>query len=118
MGFWGWMKDGFLEEAEKKGAKYQEKQALRQEGKQALGQESKQSSKKRVKQMKKEGVAHCPKCKGTSVQYVERRKRLSFGRAVVGDILAGPVGMGIGAMTSKKHKGFVKCLNCGHSWKK
>lgn len=106
MGFWEWMKDGFLEEAEKKEIKHQENQS------------SKLASKDRIKQMKKEGIAFCPKCKGTSIQYVERRKRLSLGRAATGGVLLGPVGAGVGAITSKKYKGFVKCMNCGHQWKK
>ena len=67
--------------------------------------------------MKKEGTAHCPKCKSTSIQYVERRKRLSVGRSIVGSAVAGPLGAAVGAVTSKKYKGFVKCLNCGHKWK-
>lgn len=92
--------------------------AEKRKEKNELKKEEKQTKKDRLKQMKKESVAFCPKCKGTSVQYVERRKRLSLRRAVTGGILLGEVGAGVGAMTSKKYKGFVKCLNCGHEWKK
>ena len=105
MGFKEWMKEGLKEEAEKQRIVSEEKRLEKKEFKQ------------NVKRMEKEGVAHCPKCKGTSIQYVERRKRLSLGRAVTGGVLLGPIGAGVGATTSKKYKGFVKCLNCGYKWK-
>ena len=101
MSFKEWMKEGFKEEAER----------------QKLKSEEKQLEKKNFKNMDREGIAYCPKCKGTSIQYAERRKNLSVGRGVVGGVLLGPLGAGIGAVTSKKYKGFVKCLNCGHKWK-
>lgn len=68
-------------------------------------------------ELKAQGVAHCPKCKSTSIQYVERRKKLSVGRAVVGGTLLGPLGATVGAVTSNKHKGYIKCLNCGNTYK-
>lgn len=79
--------------------------------------EENRQKKERIKEMDKEGIAYCPKCKGTSIQYVERRKSLSLGRAVTGGVLLGPIGAGVGAVTSKKYKGFVKCMNCGYKWK-
>ena len=105
MSFKEWMKEGFKEEAERQKLKSEEKQL------------EKKNFKNRLKQMDREGIAYCPKCKGTSIQYAERRKNLSVGRGVVGGVLLGPLGAGIGAVTSKKYKGFVKCLNCGHKWK-
>lgn len=74
--------------------------------------------KQRMKQLKKEGIPYCPKCKSTVLQYVERRKQLSVGRAVVGGVLTGGLGAAVGAVTSKKYRGKVKCLNCGKTWKK
>lgn len=55
--------------------------------------------------MKKNKIPFCPKCKSQSLQYLERRKMLSASRAVVG------------AVTSSKRKGRMKCLNCGKEWK-
>lgn len=63
------------------------------------------------------GVAYCPHCGSTSVQYVERRKQLSLGRAAVGTALINPLAGAVGAVTSKKYKGRVKCLKCGYEWK-
>jgi len=71
----------------------------------------------RVEQLEKEGVIYCPKCLSTSVQYIERRKRLSIGRAIVGTVLLNPLWGAVGAVTSKKHYGFIKCLKCGYEWK-
>jgi DNA-directed RNA polymerase subunit M/transcription elongation factor TFIIS len=70
-----------------------------------------------VSKLEGEGVAYCPKCKSTTLQYVERRKQLSLTRAAVGTALIGPLAGAVGAVTSKKYKGLVKCLKCGHSWK-
>ena len=72
----------------------------------------------RVANMKRQGVAFCPKCKSTSITYVERHKKLSVGRAITGGVLAGEAGAVLGGLSSKKVKGMIKCLNCGHSWKK
>lgn len=87
--------------------------------------EIKITEKQRIKELKKEHIPYCPKCHGISLQYVERRKRLSLGRTIVGGtvgtVLTGGIGLAVGAtmggLTSKKYKGKVKCLNCGHTWK-
>ena len=71
----------------------------------------------RIQELEQQGTAYCPKCLSTSIQYVERRKRLSVGRAVVGTALLNPLWGAVGAVTSKKHYGFAKCLKCGHQWK-
>lgn len=76
------------------------------------------TERQRVKQLKKEHTPYCPKCHSTSLQYVEHRKQLSVGRGVVGGVLLGPAGAVLGGLTSKKYKGNMKCLNCGHTWKK
>lgn len=86
--------------------------------------ERKQANKEltRTQQLKKDKIPYCPKCKSTSLQYVERRKQLSIGRGVTGSVIGGIVGAplagAVGAVTSKKYKGRIKCLNCGKSWKK
>lgn len=76
-----------------------------------------QLEKQRIKELKEDHIPFCPKCHSTSLQYVENRKKLSLGRAVVGGALIGPAGAVLGGLTSKKYKGKVKCLNCGHEWK-
>lgn len=72
----------------------------------------------RSNELNNQGIAHCPKCNGTTLQYVERRKKLSAGRAIVGGVALGGVGAILGATTSNKHKGYIKCLNCGNLYKK
>lgn len=61
----------------------------------------------------KNKVARCPKCKSTSIQYTN--KKLSLGRAIVGDVVAGPASAVLGGLSSKK--GYAVCLNCGKRWK-
>lgn len=56
---------------------------------------------------------HCPKCGSTSIQ--SSNKKISVGRGIVGGALLGPIGAGVGALTSKKI--ICKCLVCGHEWK-
>ena len=77
----------------------------------------KSNEKQNLKELDKEGIPYCPKCHSTSIQYVERRKQLSVGRAVVGGTLLGPAGAIVGGVTSKKYKGKLKCLKCGNEWK-
>lgn len=89
----------------------------RKEQSRILREEFLQAERERTAQLDREGVAYCPRCKSTSIQYVERRKRLSVGRAVVGTVLINPLAGAVGAMTSKKYKGRIKCLKCGHEWK-
>nr|DAR08332.1 MAG TPA: Transcription factor S-II (TFIIS) [Caudoviricetes sp.] len=103
------------EEGRRKGSfEYQIEKAER---KSAIRKQEKAEFKARLKEYDKLGVPYCPKCKSTRVEYIERRKKLSVGRAIVGDVLAGPTGAILGGLTSKKHKGRVKCLNCGKEWK-
>lgn len=83
------------------------------------------SERQRVNQLKKDHIPYCPKCHSTSLQYVERRKQLSVTRGIVGNTIGAivapglaPAGTVIGALSSKKYKGYMKCLNCGHTWQK
>lgn len=87
--------------------------------------EKKPTKRARVKQLKKDHIPYCPKCHSTSLQYVERRKQLSVTRGIVGNTIGAivapglaPAGTVIGALSSKKYKGYMKCLNCGHTWQK
>lgn len=61
----------------------------------------------------KDKTARCPKCGSTSIQYTN--KKLSVGRALVGDAVAGPAGAVLGGLSSKK--GYAVCLKCGKQWK-
>lgn len=112
----GRRKGTFEYQLEKTDQRREKKRLEKQEHKEKMAQ-IKKDNKYRKKQMKIEGTAYCPKCKGTSIQYVERRKQLSIGRGIVGSFIS-PLGGAVGAVTSKKYKGFVKCLNCGYKWKK
>ena len=58
-------------------------------------------------------LAKCPKCKSTSISY--DTKKLSLGRALVGDMIAGAPGAILGGLSSKK--GYAVCLKCGKRWK-
>ncbi|NOW85296.1 hypothetical protein [Clostridium beijerinckii] len=84
------------------------------------------TERQRVKELKKERIPYCPKCHSTSLHYIEKRKRLSLGRTVVGGglgaVLTGGIGAAAGAVlgglsSNKMKKGQVKCLKCGHTWK-
>lgn len=112
----GKRKGSFEYQIEKTDQRQEKKKLEKQEHRERMAQ-IKKDNKYRKKQMKIEGTAYCPKCKGTSLQYVERRKQLSIGRGIVGSFIS-PLGGAVGAVTSKKYKGFVKCLNCGYKWKK
>lgn len=58
-------------------------------------------------------MAKCPRCGSTSLSY--DTKKLSIGRALVGDAIAGAPGAILGGLSSKK--GYAVCLNCGKRWK-
>lgn len=63
--------------------------------------------------LSKDKTVRCPKCGSTSISYTN--KKLSLGRAVVGDAVAGPAGAVLGGLSSKK--GYAVCLKCGKQWK-
>lgn len=58
-------------------------------------------------------IPKCPKCGSKSLH--AGTKKLSIGRALIGNKLAGGVGAILGGQSSKKV--IITCLNCGHSWK-
>jgi hypothetical protein len=82
-----------------------------------MGLFNSKEQKEKIKGMKKNKIPFCPKCKSQSLQYLERRKMLSASRAVVGAVALGAPGAVVGAVTSSKRKGRMKCLNCGKEWK-
>lgn len=79
--------------------------------------EKKSAEKERIAELDAQGIPYCPKCKSEAVQYLDRRKKLSVGRAIVGTAILPGAGTVIGALTSKKHNGVMKCLKCGNEWK-
>lgn len=54
----------------------------------------------------------CPKCKSTSI--TANKKGFGLGKAVVGGVLTGGVGLLSGFIGSNKIK--LTCLSCGHTW--
>lgn len=68
-------------------------------------------SPKKITEKKVEDIT-CPKCGST--QFMAGNKRLDGKRALVGGVLAGPLGLAIGALSSKKV--VLTCLNCGNNW--
>lgn len=121
-GFWKWWKEGIKEQwsemLDDESARQHKKSEERKERKAIIKEENqqiKEDARIRKKELKANNIAHCPKCKSTSIEYIERKK-LSMTRGVAGNLLAGPVGGIVGA-ASKKPKGKVKCLNCGKEWK-
>ncbi len=93
-GFWARIKENAKQQAE---AKRLEQEAL----------------KERIAQYDKEGVAYCPRCYSTNL--TANKKGFGFGKAVVGTILAGPLGAAAGGIGSGKVR--LTCLKCGHQFK-
>lgn len=58
-------------------------------------------------------VVKCPKCKSTSLS--ANKKGYGLGKAAVGAVIAGPVGLLGGFVGSNKIK--ITCLSCGHVFK-
>lgn len=54
----------------------------------------------------------CPKC--NSNQFTAKNKGFGLGKAALGAIALGPVGLLGGLVGSKKIR--VVCLKCGHEW--
>lgn len=55
----------------------------------------------------------CPQCK--SDQITAGNKGFSTKKAIVGGILAGPIGLAGGLLGSSQT--MITCLNCGYKWK-
>ena len=54
----------------------------------------------------------CPKC--GSEQISANKKGFSGGKALIGGLLMGPIGLAVGALGRNKIK--VTCLNCAATW--
>lgn len=55
----------------------------------------------------------CPRCGST--QITANKKGFGIGKAAVGAIIAGPIGLAGGFLSSNKI--VITCLNCGHKWR-
>ncbi len=59
----------------------------------------------------------CPKCRSTNIQVMgNNRKGFSMGKAAVGGLMTGGVGLLVG-FAGKKGKYDVFCMDCGYRWK-
>ena len=54
----------------------------------------------------------CPECKSTQIQ--SGQKGFGVGKAIVGGIALGPIGVAAGAIGSRKVQ--LICIKCGHRW--
>jgi hypothetical protein len=95
-----------MEKAKLKRAEDREKRKL----KRAL--ETEELNKKK-KEMDEQGIAYCPKCGSISVQPI--KKGFGLGKAVVGGVLLGPLGLLAGNVG--KNKVEMYCMKCGNKWK-
>ena len=62
---------------------------------------------------KEEEPLRCPKCR--SIYITANKKGFGLGKALVGGVLTGGVGLLVGFIGSGKVK--CTCLKCGHEWK-
>ena len=62
--------------------------------------------------MRDESQVRCPEC--SSAQLASNKKGFGLGKAAVGLVALGPVGLLGGLFGSKKIH--ISCLNCGYSW--
>lgn len=69
--------------------------------------------KDRIKQMDKDGIVYCPKCYSTNI--TSNKKGFSVGKAAVGAIATGGIGLLAGGIGKNKIE--LTCLKCGHQWK-
>ena len=71
------------------------------------------AKRQRIVENRKNGIACCPKCGSTSI--TANKKGVGIGKAAVGAIVAGPIGLLAGGIG--KNKITCTCLNCGHKFK-
>lgn len=58
----------------------------------------------------------CPRCGLRDTMVLGSGKKVALGRAIVGDLVAGPIGAGVGAMTGKRNRVEMICRSCGKRW--
>ena len=59
----------------------------------------------------------CPSCGSLNFEAVaSSKKSLSLGKAAVGGVLLGPLGVVGGAMLGKRGKPTFVCHDCGNTW--
>jgi len=75
--------------------------------------QERKDEKERIAKMDREGIAYCLKCKSTSLS--AHKKGFGAGKAAIGGILLGPIGLVAGGIRSQKVK--VTCLKCGYQFK-
>lgn len=75
--------------------------------------EEKQELKDRIKQMDKDGIVYCPKCYSTNI--TSNKKGFGVGKAAVGAIATGGIGLLAGGIGKNKIE--LTCLKCGNQWK-
>lgn len=64
------------------------------------------------RQASTDNQVHCPKCGSTSI--TADKKGFGVGKAAIGAVAFGAIGMAAGGIGSKKVT--VTCLKCGHHW--
>jgi uncharacterized OB-fold protein len=88
---------------------------LKEQFKQGVAKEAARTEALKAKkvEMDEQGIAYCPKCGSISVQPM--KKGFSIGKAVVGGVLTGGIGLLAGTIGSKNIE--MYCLKCGHKYK-
>ena len=76
-------------------------------------QQKELAEKERLKQMDRDGVVYCPKCHSTSI--TANKKGFGAGKALVGAVAVGPLGLLAGGIGSGNVE--VTCLKCGNKFK-
>ncbi len=72
-----------------------------------------QELKDKIKQMDKDGTVYCPKCYSTNI--TSNKKGFGVGKAAVGAIATGGIGLLAGGIGKNKIE--LTCLKCGNQWK-
>lgn len=68
---------------------------------------------KNKREMDKQGIVYCPRCKST--QITANKKGFGLGKALLGGVLTGGVGLLAGCIGKNKIE--CVCLKCGHKFK-
>lgn len=58
----------------------------------------------------------CPRCKRTMIPIIQRTGGFSAGKAAIGAVVAGPIGIAAGALGRKRT--LYRCTNCGYAVEK